>query len=138
MTQPIHLIGEMYCISIPDDAAEIEICNYGLNDAIEFTHKIDGIATYDCDDLPTGNWQLICTTKECIEEQAKRIVGSSEWFFPARHTRYIDYGHPYGSDNKQAWSIGFSGPRDSLRSLLVSKGCDSNKNYVIIKRVSKP
>lgn len=129
MTQPIQLIAETYAVEAPDPTNAIISGNV-------ITWKNSQAQGRGFIALPAGNWQLICATKECTEEQAKEIVGSSEWYFPARHTRYVDYGHPYASDNKQAWSIGFSGSRDSLCSLLTSKGLDPNKNYVLIKKVS--
>lgn len=126
---PIHLIGEYYVADIPDPSNAIISGNV-------ITWKKGEAQGRGLIVLPPGNWQLICTTKECTEEQAKAVVGSSEWFFPERHIRYIDYGHPYGVDNKQAWNIGFGGPYDSFCSLLACRDLNPETNYVIIKKVS--
>lgn len=131
----MYLLNNVFAIEVPHSASEIEICNYGLNDVLEYWYTSNGSALHEVTDLPPGNWQLICTTKECTEEQAKEIVGSSEWFFPVRHTRYIDYTKPYDQENKQRWSEGFGAALGSIVSLFESKGLDPNKNYVLIKKL---
>ena len=83
-----------------------------------------------------GTWEIVCTSKEVTEEQAKGIVGSSDWYFPVYHIRYIDYVHPFDSKNKQAWDHGYKTAVDSLRSMLYSKGCDLNNNYLILKKTA--
>lgn len=88
----------------------------------------------DAIDLPPGTWQIVCTSKEVTEEQAASIVNSSQWHFPVKHTRYVDYAYPFDREFKQRWSEGFGKATESLASLLASKGCDLNKTYLILKK----
>lgn len=75
-----------------------------------------------------GNWQLICTTKEVNDEEAKGIV---ERTHPGGFGRSGEEFKNY----LKASPLCFNSI-DSLRSLLTSKGLDINKNYVLIKKVS--
>jgi hypothetical protein len=84
--------------------------------------------------LPPGSWQIVCTSKEATEEQAAGIVDSSQWYFPVKHTRYVDYAFPFDREYKQRWSEGFGKATEALHSLLTSKGCDLNKNWLILKK----
>jgi hypothetical protein len=84
--------------------------------------------------LPPGQWEIVCTSKEATEEQAAAIVQHSLWWFPEKHIRYIDYAYPFDTALKQKWDQGFGKAIQSLNSLLASKGCDLNKNYLIIKK----
>lgn len=81
-----------------------------------------------------GDWQIVCESKSATEEQAAGMVNSSQWYFPVKHTRYIDYAYPYDREYKQRWSEGFGEALPSLNSLLTSKGCDLNKNWLILKK----
>lgn len=105
-----------------------------LKGKLFYNTTLDYFAAGQVIDLPPGSWQLLCTTREASEEQARVVVGSSEWYFPARHTRYIDYAHPVYENNKQAWAHGFGKAIESLNSLLTSKGLDLNKNYCLLKK----
>lgn len=134
MTQ---LTNDIYAIEAPEGATQIEVLPDECDDtAIAYKgSRPQPENQYDIlHVLPGLNWQLIGTTKVATKEQAIEAVGSSDWFFPVRHKRYIDYAHPYKEDNKQAWGIGFGDPLESLRSLLVAKNLDPNRNYVLIKK----
>src|SRR5690242_15747251 len=79
-------------------------------------------------DLPAGTWEIVCTTKECTEDQARRIVERT---------------HPggFGRSGEEFKNYAQSSPvcfraRDSLHTLLTSKNLDPNKNYIILKKVS--
>jgi hypothetical protein len=131
MTQPIHLIGDVYAVEVPEGATAIEICNYGLNDALEFVHKIEGIAAYDCNDLPPGSWQVIGTVKEALKKVPMGIVECKivEYDGGIKGTRFVNYLN----DNQRTW---FINKTDSFRSLLTSKGLAMEKNWVLIKKTS--
>jgi hypothetical protein len=88
----------------------------------------------DAVDLPPGTWQIVCTSKEVTEEHAHSLVDSSTWHFPIKHTRYIDYAYPFDREFKQRWSEGFGTAKESLASLLTSKGSHLNKNWLILKK----
>lgn len=119
MIQPIHLIGDAYAADIPDPANAI------INDNV-ITWKNSMAQGRGFIALPPGNWEIICTTKECTEDQAKCIV---------EHDAFIDGYKDYDTDRFHHEDP-FIKALDSLRSLLVARRCDPNKNYVIIKRVS--
>lgn len=146
----IHLINEIYAVELtilgdqfkslrilePDKKWSVPYLKYSYRSIYHTKNFGRDFYCSEEEPLEVGNWQLICTTKECTQMEARYIIGCSEWFFPERHTRYIDYTQPYDAEGKQAWSVGFSDPLESLRSLLASKGLDVNKNYVLIKKVS--
>jgi hypothetical protein len=127
---PIHLIGECYTVEVPEGAT-----GFFFDGRMSIGFYYEGELRFS--HLPgPGNWQIICTTKECTEEQGKGIVHSSEWFFPVKHTRYVDYKYPYDRENKQRWSEGFGSALGSFVSLLETKGLNPETNYLIIKKVS--
>jgi hypothetical protein len=84
--------------------------------------------------LPEGTWQFLFTTDGVTEEQAATLVRSSDWHFPVRHKRFVDYAFPFDRENKQRWSEGFATAKESLASLLKSKGLPEG-NYAILKKV---
>lgn len=84
--------------------------------------------------IPYGTWQIVCTSKEVTEDQAKELVQCSEWFFPERHIRYIDYREPFDTALKQKWGQGFGKATDSFWTLLIAKGCDLKLNWLILKK----
>jgi hypothetical protein len=118
----IELRDNYWAIEVPEGAEQFEVCNYGLNDTIEFVHKIDGVNAYRVDDLPPGTWQIICTLKDASYTQAAEIVESDG-----------DGFKDYNEDNFHH-DLPLMSPFDSLRSLLTVKGCDVNNNWLIIKK----
>lgn len=132
MTQPIHLIGEYYAVEVPSMAFGPDINNYGDESELMYMLSMEDIAdepefeeTLITKKLPPGNWQIICTSKECTEEQAKGIV---------EYDAFTDGYKDYDTDRFHHEDP-FIKALDSLRSLLITRGCDPNKNYVIIKKV---
>lgn len=141
MIQPIHLIDLIYAVEVPDNAEKFiidmgylifKVPNYAnwCNDSIMAdparlikyveTHKAEN--DYKTGGMPLpGNWQFICTSKECSEEQAKNIVEDGEAGYKGYNTL---------EDNVLFWREAI----DSLNSLLQSKGCDVNNNYAILKK----
>lgn len=120
MTQPTHLIGSTYGLPIPEDAHGIDINKYANGSELNYWLISGDKETLIVIDLPPGNWQLICTTKEVTEEQAKGIVEREEGEFKDYECDEAVYMYA----------------ANSLRSLLTSKGLDPNKNYLLIKKVS--
>jgi hypothetical protein len=74
--------------------------------------------------LEPGTWEIVCTSKEATEELLKVMDdvlqhnNFKEWFqnFNERLSYYF---------NRVA----------SFNSLLASKGCDLNKNWLILKKI---
>lgn len=85
--------------------------------------------------LPPGAWRFLFTTGAATEEDARKVVGSSDWHFPDKHIRFVDYKHPYDRENKQRWGEGFGTAIESLASLIRSKGLDDKTYYAIIEKL---
>lgn len=115
MTQ---LTENVFAVEVPEGASNFEICNYGLNDALEYDYP----QGHEVSDLPPGNWQLLCTTREASELQAACIVDSDGNGWKDYDKTSITSCYPFTSSCA------------SLRSLLTSKGLDVNKNYVLLKK----
>ena len=81
----------------------------------------------DAVDLPPGNWQIICTSKTFEAWHALDIL---EWFELVNKCGFRDYSYP--DDLRYP----FENHIDSLNSLITSKGCDLNKNYLILKKTA--
>jgi uncharacterized protein YydD (DUF2326 family) len=77
--------------------------------------------------LPAGNWQIVCTSKEVTEEQAKQIVEQQTGGGMFKDYQMRGSIAQYGTYMIQSAT-------ESLRSLLTSKGCDLNKNWLILKK----
>jgi hypothetical protein len=133
----IELRADHWITEVPDNATDFGFINdslvcklpdskpghyHWLHETEEHMHKMG------------GEWEIVCTSKEATEEQAVNLIQWSEWYFPVKHTRYIDYTRPYDTALKQKWSDGFGTALESFSSLLASKGCDVNKNWLIIKK----
>jgi hypothetical protein len=61
-------------------------------------------------DLPPGTWEIVCTSKEATEDDCAIIAGLS----------FQDVVHGYS--------------RTLFHDQLTSKGCDLNKNWLILKK----
>lgn len=124
---PIHLIADIYLFPVQDDARGFRIVKYGDCKVIEFEHSIQSNrrlkALSGSTELPAGNWQIICTTKEITEEVAKGIVRE----LPVGQ-RWMNYNGDY--------PVWWHTAKESLRSLVTSKGFNPESNYLIIKKVS--
>jgi hypothetical protein len=117
-----NLRENYWAVEVPEDADQIEVCNYGSNDTIEWVHKIHGINAYRVDDLPPGTWQVICTNKDATIDQAQQIVEAQDDGFKDYNKGSVHRNLPYMS------------PFDSLRSLIEAKGL-RGKNYLIIQKI---
>jgi len=73
--------------------------------------------------LPPGTWSIVCTSKEVTCDHAHEIVERDGEGFK-------DYSQGFHHD------IPFPDPVQSFETLLTSKGCDRDKNYLIIKKMS--
>lgn len=74
--------------------------------------------------LPPGDWQIVCTSKGVTRMQAREIVERThEGGFGRSSEEYRHY-----KNNGVCFD-----PLYSLNTLLTSKGCDLNKNWLILK-----
>lgn len=144
MTQPTHLLDQVFAIEVPEGSINFTVdmgyliykvpnyanwctdailSDYGRLSKYLETHSAD--KDYKTGGIPLpGNWQIICSSKECTEEQAKGVV---EEYSIRGHKRFEDYSIEF------MWQ---ETALDSLRSLLTSKGLDPNKNYIILKKIA--
>ena len=132
MTQPILLIDQVFAVEVPSMAFGFDINNYGDESELMYMLSMEDISDGSDNEeslivkkLPAGTWKIICTSKEAAGEQLKTIIPP----LPAgRKTLYkgLKEGHEF-------W---YNDPLDALHSLLASKNCDQNKNYIILKKVS--
>lgn len=125
MTQPIQLINQVYAIEVPNPSNAIVSSNFITWRKGEAQGR--GFVT-----PPPGNWQLICTTKECKKKVPNGIVECKvvEYDGGIKGTRFVNYLN----DDQRTW---FINKTDSFRSLMVARALDAeNKNYVLIKKVS--
>lgn len=131
MTQPILLTGQVYAVEVPEGRDAFTIECYPEADLYELL--CCNLAEYNEPinekyiTLPTGNWQLIGTTKELTEEMAKGIVQQYGDYFIDHTATEQDW-----KEQEVNW---FKEAVKSLKSLLISKGLDVNKNYVLLKKL---
>jgi hypothetical protein len=71
--------------------------------------------------LPPGTWEIVCMSHEASDKQAASIVEETEYGYR---------GYDVNNDNVLHWRYAYS----SLKSLLTSRGCDLNKNWLILKK----
>lgn len=85
------------------------------------------------DPLSPGNWQIVCTSKEATEEQAAGIVQVISTGKLTGRPQYRRYDRdPVKDTPARSWT---RDSRHAIETLLASKGCDSNKNYLILKKI---
>jgi hypothetical protein len=77
----------------------------------------------DAVDLPPGTWEIVCTSKEATSDKVIDLVDSVD--SEGRGLIFMNY--------KNGMYV-FGSPLSSLRTLLTSKGCDLNKNWLILKK----
>lgn len=100
--------------------------------AFQYTRAIHLRAEFwaipETDGLPAGTWEKICTTEACTREQAKQIVEGRQADYrrsDVQMTLYKNYVDEFKS---------YTEPLYSLESLFKSKGCDTTKNWAILKK----
>lgn len=121
MTQPIHLLNDVYAVEVPEGATDVGFrfeCLTCILPGQPGRYKwLTDIEQWM--EKQGGEWEVIGPVRECTELQAACIVDSDG-------TGWCDYllkdGYP------------FSSVIDSLRSLLASKALDTNKNWVLVRK----
>jgi hypothetical protein len=80
--------------------------------------------------LPLGNWRIICLSKEATEGHAQYIVDQDELFINGK-SQGVLYCNYFCVHDQCEW---YKYASDSLSSLLTSKGCDPQLNYLLLKK----
>ena len=114
-----ELLPDIFCIEIPEGSKPDDEISKGP--AIFIFHTIRPIRTATRIPLPSGKWSILFTSKDAGEEDWKGVVNSYG------NGMYFDYSLPVWFGYKTL-------PSESGLSLLTSKGLDTNKNYLIIKK----
>jgi hypothetical protein len=107
------ITDSVYAVEVPEGATCIEIENYGLDDALTYIY-VDKIAgkmknVIGVDDLPPGNWRVLCTTREV----------------KAMHAPVL-FGYAMLSDHYA---------QETIKALITSKGLDADKNHCLIEKL---
>lgn len=127
----IHLRGQYYAVEVPDLIENVNFYRINGNSImVEWDVVGKPLNPFTCKKVGEyyGNlydykWPVVvCTSKEATKEQAYNIV-EHEW------DGFKDYGEVDLS------LVPYVSPIDSLKSLLTSKGCDINKNWLILKKL---
>jgi|ERR1044071_3896124 hypothetical protein len=124
LTIMIHLREQYWAGEVPEGAErfEVSIQDDGIP-CYTYWYKDNIDPTVIC--LPPGTWEIVCTSKTFKAWHALEVL---EWFEFAAKCGFRDYSQP--DDLRYP----FEDHRQSLNSLLTSKGCDLNKIYLILKK----
>jgi hypothetical protein len=119
----IELRNDHWAVEVPDGAKQLHIeTNLDGKPYIGYKFKDDELLNeYELIYINPGNWQIVCTSKEATEAQLIDVV------------RELPVGKRFENYNGD-YPVWCHSRRDSLNSLLASKGCDVNKNYLILKK----
>lgn len=130
----IELRDNWWAVEVPSMAFGFDVNNYGNESEYMYMLSMEDIAddanseeTLITKPLPPGTWQIICTSKDRKIPNGVVECKVVEYDGTVQGTRFVNYL----TDNQRRW---FINKTDSLRSLLASKGCDVNKNYLILKK----
>lgn len=129
----IQVTDKHWAIQVPSMAFGLMINNYADESELMYMLSMHDIADEPNHEeslitkkLPPGSWQYLFTTKGITEEQARKVV---KWFEIEGRTGYYNYTHSephrYFGDHKE-----------SINSLLRSKGCDIKINWAIIQNLN--
>lgn len=130
----IQLTDKHYAVEVPEDARHIKLHNYDTYSKIVFSSAMQD--PFNCGgDMITmerGNWQFLFTTKGCTEEQAASVVQLISNGKISGRPQYRRYDRdPIKDMPAKCWT---RDSRHSLETLLLSKGCDINRNQAIIQK----
>jgi hypothetical protein len=117
----INLRDNFFAVEVPEGAKNIEILP-GSPQALNYEYSKESCERCDqwslsIEDLPPGQWQIVCTSKEATEAIADKIV-----------------------ENDDAWFRCYAGKRShdsalhSLFCLMDERGCDMRKYWLILKK----
>lgn len=116
------LRDNLYAVEVPDDAKNFRFGkSEKLKGKIFYNTTLDYWAGAQLVDVGPGTWSIVCTSREATEEHLKEIIPEM-----LIGDRYPNYNGDY--------PVWFHSRRESLRSLLTSRGLDVNKSYLILKK----
>lgn len=123
MTQ---ITDKVYAVEVPDDAKDIKILK-GQPEILDYDYpgksgERDTQWLNAMIDLPPGTWRFLFTTKTAKEEDARKAVKE----LPVG-ARWMNYNGDY--------PVWYHTARESLHSLLRSKGLDDKNNYALIEKL---
>jgi hypothetical protein len=110
----IHLREQYFALQVAD-------ANNAVISGNTITWKTENAQARGFIPLPPGTWEVVCTSKEATEDQLKDIIPEMKV-----GQRYQNYNGDY--------PVWYHSRRESFRSLLTSKGCDVNRNWLILKK----
>lgn len=135
----IQLMDKVYAIEVPSMAFGLMVNNYADESELMYMLSMSDIADDDSTEetlitklLPPGSWRFLFTTKTATEEDAKKVVESERCKEIDKLYSGVFYKN-YVPIKLQYW---FDNAKESLTSLLRSKGLDLNKNYALIEKQS--
>ena len=124
---PVHLRSQWWAVECPSDSIDHQTVH--ISPGIDVVHcYVPGEYAENksyCINLPPGNWQIICTLKECTTSDAVKIVDSTD-----------SHGRGLFFMNYNNGMYVFGSPLSSLRSLIRSNGLDENNNILIMQNNS--
>lgn len=83
--------------------------------------------------LPPGAWKTVCTSRKVTEDQAASIVQIISNGKISGRPQYRRYDRDLAKDTPaRIWT---RDARHALETLLISKGCDLNKSWLILKSI---
>jgi hypothetical protein len=118
----INLRDNYWAVEVPDNAFGFEFDNPLQEGDLVYYLDYPSMYNFRWLSVPPGTWEIVCTSSptnlELLHQVVER-VGSG----------FKDY-----DKDRLHHDLPFMSPIDSLQSLLTSKGCDLNKNYLILKK----
>jgi predicted RNase H-like HicB family nuclease len=125
LTIMIELHNGYWAAEVPDNANGFGIYHAKNSwDHLGYYEGEPSLGASRFTELPPGTWEIVCMSKGATPEQAKELIERNG-------EGWIDY-----DKDRLHHDIPFPDPVDSFNSLLVSKGCDLNKNYLILKKTA--
>jgi hypothetical protein len=118
-------------VEVPDDA-----CNFHFDNILnEIDYSVWEDRKHYKDFITIGQkCQIISTTKDITESQAKSIVEyqyiKNQPFIAGREYWYKNY-----KNLRTGWDFTFFTAKESLQSLIQSLGLNTTKNYLILQKL---
>jgi hypothetical protein len=129
---PVHLRAQWWAVQLPEDAKNIRVEKYGEIPYLDYNYSVQEGRRFKAlsglVELPPGSWQILCTLKECTEEQAKKIVEYYDNGFGATIYRNFDDQGLYGARPLLFWKA-----IESLHSLIRARKLNTETNILILQ-----